>query len=435
MEKNCYEILNLNPGLIAMAYDKDPVKKVVRDPSSRDRLVREAYERRLGELAKEYEKERENLLAKQNKEMELLEYALQVNTSLSKIDQIRNTIPKKKEEHQMQLKMLEADYKIKIDEVTYAYKQLATEGLRKIYEKKQKFQMERPYLNGDSAYDFFAISEQEVCSLNAFEANKIVKEVYERTVKSYESSLKKQDLDEEMRSEIEKKLSLAHEYYKKICDMDSRIKYKDELDLKEKEKKTEILEDLIREKCSKVDQYDPELIQTVNNSEKGPVKALKYVKAKDPATLYLPDSKNRHMTLTKTGELIFRNTPGGVESYISEYEVVRVINGKERIDRVYANLNLPQLGFDEIAGELVDPEYYNCVVNELLSEGVIRGSKYNKGYIGGVEKNENGKYQIILANKELDPDEKENLAAVMIYDEQQHNSPSIENEKESNEER
>ena len=57
----------------------------------------------------------------------------------------------------------------------------------------------------------------------------------------------------------------------------------------------------------------------------------------------------------------------------------------------------------------------------MLSEGVLRGSKYNKGYVGGVEKNENGQYQIILKNKELDSNEKENLAAVMIYAEQQSN--------------
>lgn len=435
MKKNFYQILKINPGLVSMTYNDNPVEKVVRDPKSSDKLIKDAYETRMNELSQEYEEELKNLLNRQKHEIDILEFSLSFNNVDKKKKEINDKIKEKKVEHKNEISSLKSKFEEMRDEVINAYNQIATEGLRALYERKMNFKSERPYLDGDNAYDFFAISEEYIYSLNALEADKLVKEAYDKTVKSYESSLLKTDIDEEMRKEIEIKLSLAHEYYKKICDMDSRIKYKEELDLKEKAKKMEILDDLIRDKCSKVDQFDPELIQTVFDSEKGAVKAVKYIKAKEPATLYLLDQKNRRMILKKTGELVFRNTPDGVESYISEYEIKRIINGKERTDKVYANLNLPQLGFDEKTGELVDPEYYNCVVNELLSEGVIRGAKYNKGYIGGVEKNKNGRYQIILSNKELDPDEKENLAAVMIYDEQQHSNLSVENEKERNGER
>ena len=108
----------------------------------------------------------------------------------------------------------------------------------------------------------------------------------------------------------------------------------------------------------------------------------------------------------------------------------RIVNGKEIIDRIYANLDLTKLSIDEENNIPNNSEYYDCVVNELLSEVVIRGSKYNKGYVGGVEKNKNGQYQIVLAKKELDSIEKEELAAVMIYAEQQE---EVEEKKESDE--
>ena len=104
-----------------------------------------------------------------------------------------------------------------------------------------------------------------------------------------------------------------------------------------------------------------------------------------------------------------------------EHAIIRKLKESPKVDKIYANLNFQQLSIDEDTGNPIDLDYYNCVVNELLSEGIIKGSKYNKGYVGGVEKNENGQYQIILKNKELDSNEKENLAAVMIYAEQQIN--------------
>ena len=228
-------------------------------------------------------------------------------------------------------------------------------------------------------------------------------------------------LDEKRKKEIENDLIFAQFYYDKIANMESRTSYKDELDIKEKEKKIEAFENLIKQNCSKADQFDPDLIETKINKEKGALKSVAYKKSVDPIILNLPDNKKRDILLTKTGEIIFRTTPNNIESYISEYEVSRIVNGKERVDKIYANLNLQQLSVDQETGEPLDPNYYNCVVNDLLSEGVLRGSKYNKGYVGGVEKNENGQYQIILKNKELDSNEKENLAAVMIYAEQQSN--------------
>ena len=437
MEKNCYKILNLNPGLVAVTYDNDPIEKVVRETNSRDKIVKEAYERRLKELTVEFEEALDILTKRIKNEIEILKYgrkANEANKNSEKIVQINENIKNKELELQISSRKLKDDFEEKKNEVIYAYNQLATEGLRSIYEKKQAFKTERPYLNGDNAYDFFAISEKNIYSLNAYEADKIITKTYDNTIKYYKNALSNPDLDDTRKKEIENYLTLADEYYNKIRNMDLRTKYKDELDKNEKAKKVELLEEFLREKFSKIDQYDPNLIQTYINKEMGAVKAIKYKETKNPITVHLPDLKNRNVRLTKKGEIMFKSSPDGIESYISEYQIKRTINGKEKLDKIYANLNLQQLEIDKQTKKPMDIEYYDCVVNDLLSEGVLRGAKYNKGYIGGVEKNENGQYQIILKNKELDFHEQKNLAAVMIFAEQQ-SSQKANKEQESDEER
>lgn len=436
MEKNCYKILNLNSGLVTVTYDNDPIEKIVRETDSRNKIVKEAYERRLKELSIEYEEALDTLTKKIENELEILKYgrkANEANKNSEKIVQINENIKNKELELQLSSRKLKDDFEEKKNEVIYAYNQLATEGLRALYEKKQAFKTERPYLNGDDAYDFFTISEQEIYSLNSYEADNIIKNVYEKTIKNYEKALLNSDLSDSRKEEIKNCIILAHEYYKKIYNMDSRTKYKDELDKKEKEKKVELLEEFLKEKFSKIDQFDPNLIQTSINNEKGAVKAVKYIESNNPIALYLPDLKNRNIMITKTGEIIFKSSPNGIESYINEYQVKRTINGKEKLDKIYGNLNLQQLSIDKKTNKPLDPEYYNCVVNELLSEGVIRGAKYNKGYVGGVEKDENEKYNIVLTKKELNSTEKEELAAVIIYDQQQHLQNNENKEKEEEE--
>lgn len=383
--------------------------------------MKNRYERRLVELSEEYEKEYNKLIQKQDKEIMTIEYFLKNIISQNQANNNKDRIKEIKEEHKKQIVKLKADYEAKRKKIIRAYKHFATIGLRDIYEENKGYSSNRPYLNGDTAYDFFAISEEEIYTLNADKADSIIKDVYDKFVKCYKDVLSNPELDEIIKREIENDYALACSYYNKISNMESRIAYKDELDIKEKEKKREALDDYIRDKCSKADQFDPELIETRNSNENAPLKSVRYKKSIDPVKIILIDKKNRNTLLTKTGEIVFRTTPNNIESYISEYEVSKIINGKEKVYKIYANLNLQQLGRDKETGNLINPEYYDCVVNDLLSEGVLRGSKYNKGYVGGVEKDENGHYQIILKNKELDSNEKENLAAVMIYAEQQNN--------------
>ena len=417
MSENFYQRVGATRELLNKQYALDPISIDDRGENSSDLVAKRLYEDRLLQLKKEFERAKDKLEKEEKKYIDIIQYGIKFNKGIEKKRNNQNKISKIKEKYDKKISELEHEYEKQINEIKDAYNHLATKELRDISEERKGFKTERPFLNGDSAYDFFEISEQYVYSLNADEADKYLEEVYRKTVNSYQNWLSKADVDEDTRIVITKKLTLAHKYYEKICNMEARIKYKEELDTEENKSEDKI----IKIHCSKEEQFEPDLIKNVviNNHNKS--KALKYKESIDPVTLYLQGKRNRDIILTKTGEISFISSPNNISSYISEYEVRRMVNGKEKVDKIYANLNLQQLSRDKETGNLTDPEYYDCVVNDLLSECVLRGSKYNKGYVGGVERNQNGHYQIILKNKELDSNEKENLAAVMIYAKQQSN--------------
>lgn len=430
--KNCYQILGINLGLLRTLYEENPIEKVIRTTDSRDRLIRDSYKKIMEKLEHDFQSSLNDLLERQNKEMEIIEYGLNSNNTQRKIEEINDEKERKKIEHEDQLKILKENYEKDKKIYTNAYSQIATEEARRIYDRKMNFNSERPFLDGDSAYDFYALSESEIYSLKDSEADTLIKNIFNQTIKKYKLNLNDSNLDSDKKAEIENDLELAHKYYDKISNPEKRKQYKEELDLNEKKIKSEIIDSKIKEACSKVDQFDPELIKTVLDENQNKIKALKYKKAIDPITLILPDNKDRDVWLTKSGEIRFINSTNGIESYISEYVVSRNIDGEIKEDTIYTNLSLPQLALDEKTEKPIDPDYYDCVVNKLLSEVVIRGAKYNKGYVGLVEKDENNDYQITIKNKELDDTEKENLAAVMIYNEQQ-NGIGIENKTERDE--
>lgn len=173
--------------------------------------------------------------------------------------------------------------------------------------------------------------------------------------------------------------------------------------------KSEMKTKQIENTYSKAENYDSELIKTINDGKCKGEKLVLRKSSKDPVTVSLRDKRNT--TIKHTGTVHFANFME-CESYVNEYQIVRYVDNQQKVDTVYTILNLPQLGFKKNTGEPSNPQYYSCVTNKLLSEDAIEGSKYNGGYIGLVEKDDYG-YDITI-DKKLSEEEKENLAAVMI---------------------
>jgi hypothetical protein len=154
------------------------------------------------------------------------------------------------------------------------------------------------------------------------------------------------------------------------------------------------------------------MIGTVKEGKNKGRKLVAKTENRNPQVVDLNDS--RKIKISKTGEIIFKNSVLLCNS-VNEYLISRIINGKEKKDKIYTNLSLPSLTEDNL-------DYYNCVVNEMLSEDVIEVvTKYNGGYIGMIEKDEaSGGYKATIRDKILNTEEQEIFAAVMI---------NLENEK------
>ena len=214
-------------------------------------------------------------------------------------------------------------------------------------------------------------------------------------------------------------LKKAKEYYEKINTKEKRDTYKKELDLKEEIERKKIN----KEKYSKIDQLDFKMIGTVKEGKNKGRKLVAKTENRNPQVVDLNDS--RKIKISKTGEIIFKNSVLLCNS-VNEYLISRIINGKEKKDKIYTNLSLPSLTEDNL-------DYYNCVVNEMLSEDVIEVvTKYNGGYIGMIEKDEaSGGYKATIRDKSLNTEEQEIFAAVMINLENEKNKENKKQEDNS----
>ena len=298
--------------------------------------------------------------------------------------------------------------------------------------------------------------------------NEIIKEAYEREIKKleqeYQSKLKALEEDKDLKVGA-KKIYIRRKYtpervkqknirgidedleeYKIKCEQlkkeykikfreleiafenlkteESRQNYNANMDYVEQvsaehmAKITEEIDEKVRRKriedtYSKVSQYNPNLIKQKTEGKAKGQRLVVLKPSKDTTEIPLRDERNkRNITIKQTGVVLFANS-ADAESFVNEYQITRRINGEFKVDTVYTTLNLPELGFNRKKGQPFNKEYYECVVNELLSEEVIEGSKYNGGYVGLIEREGDG-YTTTLKRSKLNDEEKENLAAVMI---------------------
>lgn len=331
------------------------------------------------------------------------------------------------EEFREKMQELSRKFKEDMEEITHAYSEIQSEELRKIYNDELLKKDKGRKLIEETAYDFFNISEKELKLRSDNKNDLLIKSEYEKRIKNYKLALQNGSLGFEKRQKIEALLLKARQYYKLIENSKNRKLYNAYLDEKEKAIEKAIREKIIEEKYSRKDQYDKNLIKTVERGKFLGEKLVIKKETNNPETIFLQD--DRDMKLKKIAEVMFRNATGVYNSYVNEYELIRMIEGEEKVDKIYTNLSLPELAISKNTGKPVNSEYYNCVVNELLTEEAIEGSKYNGGYIGTVERNKYGNYESTLKNKKLNVSEQENLTAVLIIKEKEEKEEKEKNNK------
>lgn len=376
-EKNSYEILGIKSEIINWILnqkDNGEFKLERRKPEQIDEIIKHLYDSK----------------------MKILQYGIDNNKSPYKIEEIKENMEK----------------------LTTAYETIKSGPLREIYNEeleKIKRKKERPLID-ETAYDFFGISEKNIKMYPVNKSNSLVESAYNKIIEKCNKALQNEETDFRQRQKIEYILKKSESYYNLINTPEKRKIYEEILDRKEKEINEKARREYIKVKYSKKNYYNKDLIKTTQSGEK--MVARKEIK-RAPYVL-LEDESNTF--IKKKAEIIFKNCTGGLESNINEYEVIKTIKGQEKRDIIYTNLLLSELGIDNETGKPVNPKYYDCVVNKLLTEDMIEGSKYNGGYIGLIEKKENGEYHTTLGKEELDPTEQEMLTAVMIIKEREKNT-------------
>ena len=337
-----------------------------------------------------YDEQDEFVKSKYNRIMKILEFGKKINTN-----------PQKRELIEKQ-----------IDEVKNAYRKIKTPILREIYnqeldELKRKERGER--LVNKNAYEILNTT-RDALKMRVEERNdELLKSKKDELIKRYLEMITSTTTFSE-KLKIDLKINQIKESYNLVKTADRRKIYNEKLDLEEEARRIRLRKEEIRRKYSHEEEKDPSLIYTNKNS----VKAIKKIKNKASQIYFLIDKQGREIILKRTAEIIYRNSTQVYDGYVNEYELERNVNGVEKIDKVYTNILLRELSFDEETGKPENPEYYDCVVNELLSEDSIEGSKYNGGYIGNVERAKDGKYTSTLDRKELNAEEQEMLTAVML---------------------
>ena len=419
MEKDSYKVLGINENAlnyISLLGTEGKFERKSRKVEDKDIYVEEVYKDKKDNTKVKYEEKIKILKQNYDRSIGAKKLLCKIKNSGTKV-KVEKQIEEEIKEYEEEKNKLIREYKKSIKEIDNAYEKIKTEGLRKIYSvekpKNSEIKKERILLK-DTAYDFFNLSETKIYTLSDNEADKKIKEVFNKKIEQYEELLE-DNIDNKEKQKIQYLKIKAKRNYESISTSKKRKLYKEILNKKEQEKEREMQEKIIKKKYSKADQYDPNLIKTISNGRAKGKKLVIIKKLDNPTTIKLKGDRN--LKLKKSAVLAFRNATGVYDSYLYEYKVLRNVNGKEQIDRIYTDISIQKLSIDQKKGEPIDKEYYNCITNDLLSEETIRGSKYNGGYIGLVEKEQNKEYKITLKDKKLNAIEQENLAAVMILQE------------------
>ncbi len=233
----------------------------------------------------------------------------------------------------------------------------------------------------------------------------------------YLNELEKES-DYRKKNQLELIIQQIEEAYDTVSTEEKRKQYRTEEQTKQTVQKRKLDEEQIKRKYSHISEYNRNSLEGTFSNKNHP-KMIVVRKEVLSNEIPYPDEQNRNLRVRKTGRIEFTNWMGG-QLYVDELEVRREIEGKEKVDTIYTNLSVPDLDVDMNTGVPANPDYYNCFTNKLLAEDTIQGSKYNEGFIGGIEKDTDGNYYITLEKQQkeeekLPPIEQQQMAAVIRW--------------------
>lgn len=430
-KENYYKILGITENIVNHMLtkgEKENEYEIKQSPNERrDRIIKEAYDTKceetlkiyqqeLRKLEESYEIQKKSIEDKYEKSIGAKRLGLKSmnNTREETVNKLKIKMENELEEFETKKTELKMNYEKRKTELMkryeelleiyeHAYNEIKSPVLREINDNEVSRSNIRSHreLSFETAFDFFGITEERLQGFNPVRADEFLREEYLKRMENYRRALSDSSISFTKRKKIESLQMLCKQNYELISTPEKRKKYSVYLDNKEFE-----------EKYSKVSQFRPELIFSNDFS--------KYSVYSEESEDNKELSFKNNNSIKKVGKLVFKNSTGVVNSYINQYEVKRSSENGETIDYIYTDLDFDKLDIDKNTGLPINTEYYECVVNELLSDEMIKASKLNSGYIGLVEgfQDDKGKtkYRTTLQDKKLHPTEQEYLAAVMIYE-------------------
>jgi len=314
-----------------------------------------------------------------------------------------NASPEKIKELEEQAKLVE-----------YAYRKLRTPYLRDQYHSQLdelKKENENNSTNAipeqKNAYDVLNTTRDAINNRSDADNDLFLEERKNKLISKYEAMIIISNSFSE-KEKISLKIKEIEENYQLIKNAQCRKKYDETLKIMEERRNRIKRKENIRLKFSHLREFMPTLIDYKTEDVNHITREKNIVKKHEesPEYKYL-NNNNQEIRIKQISKVSFMNWEKMID-HLNEYEITRNVDGREKRDRIYT----PSISFFELSNQGSD--YYNCVINELLSEDFIEGSKYNAGYIGSVDKNKEGKYITTLDKTNLKGRDKEMLTAVML---------------------
>lgn len=293
-------------------------------------------------------------------------------------------------ENKMQLSSISDELNEEIKQIKSAYNELINnlqvDTISELTTKCDKFEILYNKINGipENAYSILGIA-RDICEERENEGTAI--ELDEAIKKRMEGLLKLADNTEMMNFKEKQKNELRkkqiQDAYESIKNSEKRKEYNKKLDVQKKKRE----ESFLRNK------YQAKTYERFNGQ-------IGYKECENISEHKYYNQNDEQIKLTQTAIIAYKDFQ--VVNKLDEYEFARAINGKECKDKIYINLSIFDLSLDKNSKKpAVNPEYYNYVINELLSEENIEiAEKYNYGYMGKIIQNSEGKYQRVLDVRE-----------------------------------
>ena len=230
---------------------------------------------------------------------------------------------------------------------------------------------------------------------------------YQRMITKIEESLQSPNANFKTKQRDELYKKRLEEAYEKIRTEERRKKYNAELDELKAKRLEEKRQARLKVLYDYSDEYSRESILKIGRKDI------------DGNEWILQRRNGEKIKIQQTGRIGFVYEIPVFSDYVEEYQVTRYVNGKEQTDTIYGDITLIELSVNSETRKLYNPNYYQCVVNNLLSDDSIdMALKFNKGYIGSVIQNKDGSYQTTFGHgAPILKSDKRALSATMKYKE------------------